>query len=1456
MGVGRIYISSDFGVTWSQRDSDRAWNGISVSSTGQYQTATLQNGNIYFSRDYGLTWSDRASYEITEGEQAGTSVSISADGSVVSIGSPYADTTSGIDSGRVRVFSWNGNAWTRRGTSMIGEGTNNYSGWSTSMSADANTVAIGAPYNNNAQGIGSGQVRVYKWNGLDWGMTGTVDIDGEAGVLVPSRVVTTAVTSVTKNWRVNALSLSGQYQTAVVDGGNIWTSFNYGITWTERTSFGGTKSWTSISLSSSGQYQTSLTTGGNIWTSSDFGVTWTERTSSTGDTKNWISVSISSNGQYQSAAVNGGNIWTSSDFGITWTERTPTGGTKSWYMVSISSSGVRQTAVVNGGNIWISADFGITWLEVTTGGTKSWRSVSLSSSGQYQTSVASGNNIWTSSDFGVSWTERTTGGTKSWYMVSLSSSGQYQSAVVNSGSIWISSNFGVSWTERSPTGSSLNWYSISLSSSGQYQAATISNGLIYFSRDYGFTWSEYASYEIVSSGDQSGYSISLSSNGNSLAVGAPYNDAGSTGADRGHVRVYDLNVTTNTWSPRGPDIDGQSIGDLAGWSVSMSADGSTVAFGAPMNDGSNNLVDTGRVRVFNTGVNNPITYISNNSRIADIYGNLLMIKANTGNTNILAIQNNKNIIGSLTVGATNTLIYYENRAWWVAGGRNQIIIQPGGPIYLHDPGNASIAYTSDPSGVNGWTIGTGISANGGDGIYDLEQINDIAFSPHTQSWLAVGLGSVVTPTRTALYSEDGISWTSAVVSATDASLNLNTCAWNQLDASASSTGRWIAGGTRSGVDANAVSLYISVNVSGASWTPIVGTGAILSQVYSLAYNGRVWIAAGTPATSNGSTSTLMRTMDPTGSSGWHSLPLTNISTSGFDTAARSITWNADNNMWISTGENTGTTADASFSSVIYSLDVTGAAGTWRSVRESNSFCFSDEGISVAFKGDKWFAAGQGTNQIVATTGATASTAATAAWTPIAHGTALTSISDIAYTGRRLIATGSSSGGTSNGLIYTTDNSGSVWTAAPATPGPGFTDALGGGTSITIEPSIEGGAGYVVATGRSATNAISISTDGGVTWNVSGAPSVQFSTNVLYAYTNYALSQNIRTYTVGFPVLNSLPNWIIDISFTRQTNGANHIIVGSMYNTVDAARGWGIFIGSGQQIAFVANDEIYNNIFNDITVNIAYTLNVIKVGNILTFRLTNLSTMVVSTNTITITKSLGLGPVDIGSTGGGGEVFIGTIGYVVVSDYFKSTPSTTTQPLFTTGGNNVAYVGNDTIFLGGGNDVQWTGKRWVATGRNTSTSSSVASATVGTAPLIDFINNNISSIATSDDGMTWQSVSASQAPTTSDGLVIASNSRIGPTPLINSQIIISDGADAEPNADYGGMTCGMGGSGTGVAQIDIIAELPPVSNAASSISTGGAVNLLGVAGNSGSNLIGNAPIASFDTASFAITTRLI
>ena len=81
-----------------------------------------------------------------------------------------------------------------------------------------------------------------------------------------------------------------------------------------------------------------------------------------------------------------------------------------------------------------------------------------------------------------------------------------------------------------------------------------------------------------SAADRSGYSVSLSSDGLTVAIGAPLNDG--NGSNSGHVRIYNYDTGTSTWTQVGSDIDGELSGDISGCSVSMSSDGSTVAIGA------------------------------------------------------------------------------------------------------------------------------------------------------------------------------------------------------------------------------------------------------------------------------------------------------------------------------------------------------------------------------------------------------------------------------------------------------------------------------------------------------------------------------------------------------------------------------------------------------------------------------------------------------------------------------------------------------------------------------------------------------------------------------------------------------------------------------------------------------------------------------------------------------------
>ena len=92
--------------------------------------------------------------------------------------------------------------------------------------------------------------------------------------------------------------------------------------------------------------------------------------------------------------------------------------------------------------------------------------------------------------------------------------------------------------------------------------------------------------------DEFGWSVSLSSDGSVLVVGAVFNNG--NGYHSGHVRVYENQ--SGSWVQVGSDIDGEAAGDATGNSVSLSSGGNVLAIGAHHNDGNGS--DAGHVRVF------------------------------------------------------------------------------------------------------------------------------------------------------------------------------------------------------------------------------------------------------------------------------------------------------------------------------------------------------------------------------------------------------------------------------------------------------------------------------------------------------------------------------------------------------------------------------------------------------------------------------------------------------------------------------------------------------------------------------------------------------------------------------------------------------------------------------------------------------------------------------------------
>ena len=93
--------------------------------------------------------------------------------------------------------------------------------------------------------------------------------------------------------------------------------------------------------------------------------------------------------------------------------------------------------------------------------------------------------------------------------------------------------------------------------------------------------------------DKFGTSVSLSSDGSIVAIGAPYDDDG--GSSAGRVRVYEY--SNSAWTQLGDDIDGEAS-DRGGTFVSLSADGTILAIGANYHD---NMRGTVRVYEYSSG---------------------------------------------------------------------------------------------------------------------------------------------------------------------------------------------------------------------------------------------------------------------------------------------------------------------------------------------------------------------------------------------------------------------------------------------------------------------------------------------------------------------------------------------------------------------------------------------------------------------------------------------------------------------------------------------------------------------------------------------------------------------------------------------------------------------------------------------------------------------------------------
>ncbi|MDG1038770.1 MAG: hypothetical protein P8O89_07495, partial [Polaribacter sp.] len=212
--------------------------------------------------------------------------------------------------------------------------------------------------------------------------------------------------------------------------------------------------------------------------------------------------------------------------------------------------------------------------------------------------------------------------------------------------------------------------------------------------------------------DNSGRSVSMSSDGTIVAIGAPYNDGNYTNS--GHVRVFQY--SSGNWVQLGADIDGEALGDYSGNSVSLSNDGTRVAIGAYQNDGGGS--SSGHVRVYEY---NGASWIQMGGDI-DGEGNYNF----AGTSVALSGQGATVAIGAVNSGSGGDVrvFSYYNAQWNQVGG--DFDAEASGDSYGY-----SVSLSDDGSEVAIGAVGN--DANGSNsGHVRIYQWNDIG------SWIKLG----------------------------------------------------------------------------------------------------------------------------------------------------------------------------------------------------------------------------------------------------------------------------------------------------------------------------------------------------------------------------------------------------------------------------------------------------------------------------------------------------------------------------------------------------------------------------------------------------------------------------------------------------------------------------------------------------------------------------------------------
>lgn len=189
---GQVKVYQYVGSSWVQMGSsingsaadDQAGHSVSLSSDGTvlaigspyFNTSTNRCGQVRVFKFVSGNWVQQglSIFGSSAYDYFGVSVSLNFDGTILSVGSPFA----GNELGKVQTFQYSGGTWTQLGNTISGELTGDEFGYSVSLNSSGTSLAAGAPH-NDCNGSFSGNTRVFQFSSGSWIQMGT-NITGDS----------------------------------------------------------------------------------------------------------------------------------------------------------------------------------------------------------------------------------------------------------------------------------------------------------------------------------------------------------------------------------------------------------------------------------------------------------------------------------------------------------------------------------------------------------------------------------------------------------------------------------------------------------------------------------------------------------------------------------------------------------------------------------------------------------------------------------------------------------------------------------------------------------------------------------------------------------------------------------------------------------------------------------------------------------------------------------------------------------------------------------------------------------------------------------------------------------------------------------------------------------------------------------------------------------------------------